>query len=86
MYDTNTAKLNKKESRDKSSKLDINVEPYSLGIPNKEVIIASVAIELKNIGDKLSESYQLPFVHKAKSARTVSFMAVERSVDIFSSF
>ena len=70
MYDTNTAKLSKKESRDKSSKLDINVEPDSLRIPNKEVIIASVAIELKNIGDKLSESYQLPFVHKAKSART----------------
>lgn len=86
MDNTNTVKLNKEKPRDKSSKLDFNVEPDSLNKPNTEVIIASVANELKNIGDKLSESYQLPFVHKVKFARTVSSMVVERSADVFVTF
>ena len=86
MDNTNTAKLNKEKPRDKSSKLDFNDEPDSLNRRNTEVIIASVANELKNIGDKLSESYQLPFVHKVKFARTVSSMVVERSADVFVTF
>lgn len=86
MDNTNAAKLNMKTPRDKSSKLDFNVEPDSLKIPNTEEIIVSLANELQNIGDKLSESYQLPFVHKVKFARTVSFMAVERGADVFVMF
>lgn len=80
MDNTNAAKLNMKKPRDKSSKLDFNVEP------NTEEIIVSLANELQNIGDKLSESYQLPFVHKVKFARTLSFMAVERGADVFVMF
>ena len=86
MDNTSTANLNKEKPRDNSSKLDFCVEPDSLNRPNTEVIIAAVANELKNMGDKLSESYQLPFVHKVKFARTVSSMAVERSADVFVTF
>ena len=46
-------------------------------------VIASVVTKLKYIGDKLSESYKLPIVNKAKfAAKTLSYVALENCLDI----
>ena len=62
--------------------LEFHDAPNSSKKPNTEVI-ASVANELKNIGDKLNESYNLPFVNKAKFAKALSCIVLENSMDIF---